>query len=570
MKSVKRYIVFGIIVFVSIFLYIHYFSGSPLFDIPAMEYKLILKKDGSGVVTEKITWNLKKPFRYLSWRVSFPEPMDFELLNVKRLEGPRPSMVNKEKLKNGVGLKFWYTRSLDIYHEPALITYSFTYRVKNLIIHGEDFSQLFVKYVGGSRNSWIKELRVRVEIPDNFPTPRIFHHPNFAENLSNEKGKYEFLFENVPPHTFVEGRYIFPKILSIPSEVKVPLSMEDALRGERTYKFLSPLVTASSIAYILLSVLLPIMVYLKLGREKKVSYNAMFEREPPSKDPPEIVNAVVKNSCGLPDENGFSSAILEMIKEKSISIERNHLKLLKRPGRNEEIYKILELLAVNGIIDLKNPKPQLKKEAKAIYDLYKSWQQNISEEVKGRDFIEAKGNTIAKVTAFFLMIPGFLFLFLPSFMKGYEHVTIFSSAMGLSGFLINLFVLFLRKDILARWTEEGRVYYLKWKAFERFITDFSLLSQHPPDSIVLWEGYLIYATALGVAKKTVRIMRKMLPEPPNTPIARSSYEAPVYAYLSTIPLIARSIVSSSTSVRGGGDFGSGVGGGVGGSDIDVG
>ena len=87
MKSVKRYIVFGIIVFVSIFLYIHYFSGSPLFDIPAMEYKLILKKDGSGVVTEKITWNLKKPFRYLSWRVSFPEPMDFELLNVKRLEG---------------------------------------------------------------------------------------------------------------------------------------------------------------------------------------------------------------------------------------------------------------------------------------------------------------------------------------------------------------------------------------------------------------------------------------------------------------------------------------------------
>jgi len=567
---VKRYIVFGIIVFVSIFLYIHYFSGSPLFDIPAMEYKLILKKDGSGVVTEKITWNLKKPFRYLSWRVSFPEPMDFELLNVKRLEGPKPLMVKEEKLKNGVKLKFWYTRSLDIYHEPALITYSFTYRVKNLIIHGKDFSQLFVKYAGGSRNSWIRKLRVRVEIPDDFPTPRIFHHPNFAESPSNEKGKYEFLFENVPPRTFVEGRYIFPKILSIPSEAKVPLSMENALGEERTYKFLSSFVTTSSMVYILLSMLFPIVVYLKLGREKKVSYNAIFEREPPLKDPPEIVNAVVKNLCGLPDENGFSSAVLEMIKEKSISIERNHLKLLKNPGRNEEVYKVLELLAVDGIVDLKNLKSQLKKEAKAIYDLYNSWQRNISEEVKGRGFIETKGNTITKITAFFLMIPGFFFLFLPSFMKGYEHVTILSSTMGLSGFLVNLLVLFLRKDVLARWTEEGRVYYLKWKAFERFITDFSLLSQYPPDSIVLWEDYLIYATALGVAKKTVSIMRKMLPEPPNTPIARSSYEAPVYAYLSTIPLTARSIVSSSTSAGDRGDFGSGVGGGAGGSDIDVG
>ena len=48
-------------------------------------------------------------------------------------------------------------------------------------------------------------------------------------------------------------------------------------------------------------------------------------------------------------------------------------------------------------------------------------------------------------------------------------------------------------DIFGRWTESGRVYYLKWKNLKEFLEDNSLIKEHPPESIVVWKKYLIYA-----------------------------------------------------------------------------
>lgn len=65
----------------------------------------------------------------------------------------------------------------------------------------------------------------------------------------------------------------------------------------------------------------------------------------------------------------------------------------------------------------------------------------------------------------------------------------------------------LPEDIFGQWTQEGRLFYLKWKNFKKFLKDNSLINEHPPESIVIWKKYLIYGTALGVADNVYKAMK---------------------------------------------------------------
>ena len=67
------------------------------------------------------------------------------------------------------------------------------------------------------------------------------------------------------------------------------------------------------------------------------------------------------------------------------------------------------------------------------------------------------------------------------------------------------------EKVLGRWTPEGRLYYERWNNFKKYLTDFSALKEHPPESIKIWDHYLVYATALGVAKEVLHNMSLVVP-----------------------------------------------------------
>lgn len=67
------------------------------------------------------------------------------------------------------------------------------------------------------------------------------------------------------------------------------------------------------------------------------------------------------------------------------------------------------------------------------------------------------------------------------------------------------------EKILGRWTPEGKLYYKRWDNFKKYLTDFSALKEHPPESIKIWDRYLVYATSLGVAKEVLHNMSLVVP-----------------------------------------------------------
>ncbi len=128
----------------------------------------------------------------------------------------------------------------------------------------------------------------------------------------------------------------------------------------------------------------------------------------------------------------------------------------------------------------------------------------------------------------------------------------------------------LPRDIFGRWTKDGRTYYLRWKHFEKYLMDYSLIKEKPPESILIWKQYLVYGTSLGIAKHVIKAIKEV--NPPE--IVESDPFFPAFTtmiwYDSLIMLPQSAMINANVQQVGnmgnfgGGGFGGNVGGGFGG------
>lgn len=134
--------------------------------------------------------------------------------------------------------------------------------------------------------------------------------------------------------------------------------------------------------------------------------------------------------------------------------------------------------------------------------------------------------------------------------------------------------------IRSRLKPELRERMARWRAFRRFLKKFSSLPDAPAMAVIIWERYLVYATALGVAKTVEKQVKALvppeqLPPPfPGAPPGMGGYQwnavfiRSISTHESTTTAAALGI-STSTSHGGGswssgGGFGGGFSGGGGG------
>ena len=74
----------------------------------------------------------------------------------------------------------------------------------------------------------------------------------------------------------------------------------------------------------ILSIIFPIFIYLRYGREPKIKYSSQYEREPPTDDPPVMINAVSGKvpgkTVGTPDMDGFLATIMDLINREYLTL----------------------------------------------------------------------------------------------------------------------------------------------------------------------------------------------------------------------------------------------------------
>ena len=105
----------------------------------------------------------------------------------------------------------------------------------------------------------------------------------------------------------------------------------------------------------------------------------------------------------------------------------------------------------------------------------------------------------------------------------------------------------------------------KWDAFQKYMEDFSLLKEKEIPALVLWEKYLVFATAFGISEKVLKQLKIVYPQIDD--INSSMYSTFAYIHImdsvdfsSCVSSSVYSAVSSSGSGSGGGFSGGGGGG----------
>ncbi len=89
-----------------------------------------------------------------------------------------------------------------------------------------------------------------------------------------------------------------------------------------------------------------------------------------------------------------------------------------------------------------------------------------------------------------------------------SHYIHFSIIFAVLGFIMARKILFMVPNKMKlKKTKLGKQEMVKWNAFKSFLLDFSKIDLREINEIVLWEDYLIYATALGISKNVIDKMK---------------------------------------------------------------
>jgi uncharacterized membrane protein len=134
-----------------------------------------------------------------------------------------------------------------------------------------------------------------------------------------------------------------------------------------------------------------------------------------------------------------------------------------------------------------------------------------------------------------------------------------------AGFIVSAFYLYLESKKYILLTQFGEDEYAKWRGLYNFLSSETLMSERTVVELVLWEQYLIYATAFGISEKVINAINIRCPNRNESPILRNHYNRPMLFYFSSRSFRIATRTASFTARTGGfGGYGGGGRGGGGG------
>ena len=158
---------------------------------------------------------------------------------------------------------------------------------------------------------------------------------------------------------------------------------------------------------------------------------------------------------------------------------------------------------------------------------------------ESKQYIDNKGVTILLATTSILMM-----------LSIFAKAAIFVFLIAIVLFII----IYIKSSILIRFKESYYVEYQQWQAFRKFLSNSYSIKNMPHKAVVLWEQYLVYGCALGVAKQVLKELKQA------NIITTEDYNL----YNTSINKTSISFATASGSRGGSGGFGGVSAGGIGG------
>ncbi|NMB95542.1 MAG: DUF2207 domain-containing protein, partial [Clostridiaceae bacterium] len=278
--------------------------------------------------------------------------------------------------------------------------------------------------------------------------------------------------------------------------------------------------TIGTIAFYILFplwIMIIILIYVKYDKEYKSKFTGKYYRELPGEYSPAEMSVLM--NMGHVKPRDIMATLMDLVRKKHLILEEVTI-TRKALFKNKQIedYRI----SINPKVPLIDLKPHesflirwfineigdgtsvlldditnYSKDRKLALDFkddYDLWCEKVENTARENNFFDSsakKGIIIGVLIAIVYIAAGIL---LP---------LIFYYPVGLILTVSGIILLIFSARIKRR-SPYGNEQYTMWKAFRRFLKDFSRLEHAEAPSIILWEHYLVYAISLGVAKEVIK------------------------------------------------------------------
>lgn len=489
-------------------------------------------------------------------------------------------------------------------------TFTFDYIIRDAIVVHNDTAELYYKFIGDEWEFPTSDAKVKLTLPEGAAEAELRawgHGPTHGEVKIDGPRQVTWWVAPLPAYTFLEGRVLFPKEL-VPESTR--FSGRDALsiilKEEEKWARQANLGRAAKKYQLFYSLflLLPIGYSIVSKRRRAANlahaYKGEYYRELPGQYPPEVAG-YLWNKKQIQNEY-LTAGILDLARRRHLRIDEVNLSG-KGSKADEKDYRLVEIKGEGPLSSLDSlvldflfitvheevAKDEQNGSEKAVtftqlqsfaknkpsnfHSFHQAWTKAVKQAGEGQRFF--KDNPawgLGCLPQILIFTAGFVAIF-------WWQLYILAAVL-----LVAPIVMFFASPSIG-YSDYGADQLSKWKAFRRFLLHFSQMERSTVPSLVIWEHYLVYAVALGVARQVIDQLAIVFPnlekEPTFNQTSWSSINATQsLAAIQSINTLTRSLnntintaartstaaitaASSSSSSSSSGGFSSGSGGGGG-------
>ncbi len=490
-------------------------------------------------------------------------------------------------------------------------TFLLDYTVKGAVKRYQDVADFYWKVIEDAHEK-IDRVKISVFLPE--PSPdlfKIYIHSRAAPGIldfNTAKDQALVLQEGIPKDAFVEIRVLAsPAVFSFAPQIGLLRYREILATEKRTFLAWTVrtfvVLPLSVVFLVIIPLVLVLFFYIRYGREPKINYTAEYEHEPPRPAPPLAVAGILEQRPEEKEKNrliahGMFATLLDLATKRLVSVAEtktgHHTQYqfnLEKPAGIETLdffsrqvadFFFSKVSSGAGSFSEKELKSYTRTNSSKVRSLFASlfgytidwWEKELKSALLARDSVRAY-RLYFWITVPSIIIGYILFAIGLGMFVGTPGV---GFAVGIPAILISFLIFSLAAKPILRWSDPCYLEHKRWRAFRKFLLDFSAIKQAPIQLLPIWEQYYVYATVLGVASEFLKNVTLLAREQQATlalPVwyfgaagatttDLASMSAGLSGFQSFADNFSSAMQSFSTSTSSGGGFSGGGGGGGGG------
>lgn len=535
-------------------------SNAGSLELKNLDFDVHINNDGSMDVTE--TWNIhiyQTNTLYKSFKTDSSKYSGITDVQVKEITAGSESIFKKtNEWAYHVTKGYYYgTENEDgdfeigwgvgLDNTSATKTYEISYKVQDAITKYNDYAELYWQFVGKDFEVSANKITGTIYLPSNVSNKEDIKVWGHTEDLNGtiyatDLNKIEFELNNFRSGRYVEVRTLFPtELINSSGRTKNKEILQTAIneetkwandanaRRERQQWMDENIGKIIFIVFLAINIVL-IIVFVKKMIKYRKKIKELKKYEPTTK---------LEYFRDLPDENATPGEAVKILDIKLLGYT---------PYNFGKIFSAVMLdLALKGYIEIKQEKNAKGKDVinidilKQVDDKIKSDEKGILEflikSTKDAGTITLKGlekyikNNPSKTESLLeknytktenqLIAQGILdeniqkeYVKYRDIRIGYIVVAfclITTFTIPAISFIINAILCNKIAKKLNVLTQKGVDIQEQWKGLKKYMEDFSLLDKREVPELAIWEKYLVFATAFGIADKVIKQLKMVYP-----------------------------------------------------------